>query len=261
MTPLLGTCGGMSARGFGMFGARPTIQYVGRNTAVGNLFSSTPTYTVELTGLSDGLGGNAQAGDLVIVYTGWTSQENLNGNPGVTTSGYTELTDLYELNLYSTNYSLNWKIMPATPDTVVTCNARGIIYSSPPYALSYSVVHVFRNVNQLTPIQTFATAQAQNQRPDPPAVTPTTLGSWICHATITNGSPSYTATTDMTRRFNDVSASNDFSPSPSVSFSGRFSYKSDWVSGTFNPQELSIADDANVQFRTWCSSTFVINPI
>src|SRR3989344_7618430 len=66
-----------------------TLQYVGGAEASGN----SAAYNVSLASLTGGSGGAASAGDLVIVATGFVQTSNL--NPGVGTTGYIEVADLY----------------------------------------------------------------------------------------------------------------------------------------------------------------------
>lgn len=225
----------------------------------GGYTTSNSTFTVPLTSLSSGIDTAARAGDLVIAVNGWTMLLNEDGNPGVTTAGYTELTDLYQPgngSSYSTNMSVSWKIMGSTPDTSVTMYNRGL-YNVSPFPLSIALIFVFRNTHQTNPIPTSAATQAAGNNPNPPAITPSTAGSWIFHITYLNGSCN-SSVTDMTQVFSGFGLINDVTPSPYVQFSGRAAYKSDWTSGTFDPMAWGTIIVDNT--RSYNSTTLVIAP-
>ena len=90
-----------------------TIEFVGRATA--SVTSS--AYNLSLTALTGGIASAPAEGDIVIVIN--TIVNTTNGNPGVGTAGYTEVADLYRSDSNDTNLSTNYKIMGASPDTVI----------------------------------------------------------------------------------------------------------------------------------------------
>lgn len=155
--------------------AEAALTYVGgaSNSGTGS------TYSVSLTSLTGGSGSSAQAGDIVIVITGWASTAN--GNPGVTTTGYTEepsSTDLYSNDTRDANVSANWKIMGSTPDTSVTVSGFNNAANG-----GGTVVQVWRGVDQTTPMDTtVTTTSASNQSassPNSPSITPVTTGAYV----------------------------------------------------------------------------------
>jgi len=162
--------------------AEAAISYVGGTTA--NNTAGATTYNISLAGIT----GLAQ-GDLVIVATGFASN-TADGNPGVTTSGYTEVLDLYPGGTRPTNLSVSYKFMGVTPDTQVT------VSGSADTALgSATVVHVWRGVNLTTPMDVAAasaTATGTNA-PNSPAITPITAGAYVL--TVGAGTRNNTAVT------------------------------------------------------------------
>lgn len=152
-----------------------TLTYVGGASCTG----TAATYSCSLTGLTGGVGSSAQTGDLVIVVTGWTSTAD--GNPGVDTAGYTEINgvDYFANDTRDANVSFNYKIMGAIPDTSVT--VRGFNNAANGGA---TVVQVWRNADQTTPLDVAMTAVTNNNgaRPDSPSITPLTSGAVVLSA-------------------------------------------------------------------------------
>lgn len=138
------------------------LTYVGSAEASG----TSANYNVDLSGLS------LQEGDIIIVATGFVSTAN--GDPGVGTAGYTEEADLYQNDTRDANFSINWKIMTSSPDSSVSCNGSGSASNG-----SVCVVHVWRGVDQGTPMDaTVTTAQSNNaSNPNSPSINPTTSGA------------------------------------------------------------------------------------
>src|SRR3989344_2755282 len=118
-----------------------TIEFVGGASASG----INAAYNMSLTALTGGIASAPAQGDIVIVIN--MIANTTNGNPGVGTAGYTEVADLYSSDSYDTNLSTNYKVMGASPDTVVSCNP-----SSGSTIASNCVAMVFRGVDNTTPI-------------------------------------------------------------------------------------------------------------
>lgn len=158
--------------------AEAALTYVGGVSGSG----TGATYNISLTSLTGGSGSTALEGDIVVVITGWASTAN--GNPGVTTAGYTEepgSTDLYSNDTRDANVSANWKIMGSTPDTSVTVSGFNNAANG-----GGTVVQVWRGVDQTTPMDaTVTTTSASNQSassPDSPSITPVTSGAYVISA-------------------------------------------------------------------------------
>lgn len=155
------------------------LTYVG-GTSVTNATASS-TYDVSLTGLTGGSDSAPSAGDIVVVVTGWV--QTTDGDPGVTTSGYTELGDAYADDNADVNLSVNYKIMGGTPDTSVTVNSA----ASTTFA-SGTAVHVWRGVDTTTPIDASIGADgiSNSNIIDPYSITPVTSGAIVLHGGISS---------------------------------------------------------------------------
>lgn len=174
--------------------------FVGANTATGN----SADFAIDLTSLTGGIASSPAAGDLVLVGTAFVSTAD--GNPGVSTSGYTELCDLYANDNRDCNLSVNWKIMGATPDTSVTCLGSGSGTSG-----AAGIAYVWRYVDQTTPIDvTTTTATGTNSAvPNPPSITPTTGGAMLTVVGAGTGAATDTAVTVPTGFGNAAHATVD----------------------------------------------------
>lgn len=177
-----------------------TLSYVGGAEAAGN----SAAYNVSLASLVGGTGGAAQAGDLVIVATGFVSTAN--GDPGVGTAGYTEVADLYGNDTRDANFSVNWKIMGGTPDSLVSCNGSGSTTNG-----AVCVVQVWRNADQNTPMDVTPTTASSNNSaiPDSPAITPITSGAVILSLGAGTGAAVDTSVTAPTGYANQIDNSVD----------------------------------------------------
>lgn len=146
------------------------IQFVGSGSgAAGNA-----TISVSLTSLTGGIGTTALENDIVVAIH---SNESLSSdeNMGPSTSGYTELADLFANDFRRANLSVSWKRMGSTPDTNVNFPGLGVLTDH------NAIVRVYRNVDTITAIDvtsTTATNTNTNQAV-PPSIGPLTPGSWV----------------------------------------------------------------------------------
>lgn len=176
------------------------ISYVGGAEASGNIIG----YDVSLTGLTGGSGSAAAAGDLVIVSTGWVGTAD--GNPGVSTAGYTEITDLHANDTRDAEFSVNWKVMGSSPDTTVSCNGSGLATNG-----AVCVVHVWRGVNITTPMDVTETETSgiNAATPNSPSITPVTSGAIVISTGLATGAANDTSVTAPTGYGNQVDISVD----------------------------------------------------
>lgn len=152
-----------------------TLQYVGSAVATGN----SAAFAVGLTALTGGIDTAARTNDLVIIASGWVSTAD--GNPGPTTTGYTEIADLYSNDTRDANLSVAYKFMGATPDTSCTVAGSGSTTNG-----AVAVAHVWRNVDQTTPMDVTAVPSSgaaspniNGSIPDAPAITPVSAGAVV----------------------------------------------------------------------------------
>jgi 6-phosphogluconolactonase (cycloisomerase 2 family) len=150
--------------------AHAALSYVGGTGNVG----TTGSFSVSLTALTGGTGSTAQEGDLVLVLNAIGGATN--GNPGVSTAGFTEEQDLYADDSNDANLSVSWKFMTASPDTSVSCNGSGSGTVS-----ASCIVYVWRGVDPTTPFDVAETVATgiNSAIPNPASITPTTAGSMV----------------------------------------------------------------------------------
>lgn len=188
------------------------IQFVGRSSG-----STTP---VSLTALTGGIDTAARENDLVVYLLSFASTADV--DLFVSTSGYTEIADLYANDTYDTNISVGYKFMGATPDTGIARPA------GTGYAL---IAHVWRGVDSTSPMDVTPTTRTviDTGVPTPPAITPTTTGAVvICLAgnALLSGPAGYTSS--QLSNFVSQTATGTRATAAGV---GSFA----WTSGTFTP--------------------------
>ena len=149
------------------------IEYVGGRTHTFN--GTTGNTSISLSGtLTGGLASSPAANDFVIVTYATESSGDIDLT--MVTAGYTEVTDLWGNDSIDVNLAVYTKHMGATPDADVvvgpTTNA------GYPGAVT---IHVWRGVDLTTPMDVAATTATggNSGHPNPPAITPTTLGAVI----------------------------------------------------------------------------------
>lgn len=225
-----------------------TLTYVGGTSGSNNDGSN---YAVSLTSLTGGAGSAPIAGDLVIVATGFAGTSD--SNPGVTTSGYTELTDLYSDDSNDSNFSVNWKIMSVSPDTSVTAISGVSTHAG------VTVIQVWRNADSVTPIDvTTTTATGTNGRDfDSPEITPVTSGAVV----LSMGGAAHSASVTTTLTSEPTGYSNVVFLAKSgtnQSFTAGLASKA-WTSGAEDPAAWDISGNSNSD--AWCAATVVLRPL
>lgn len=224
------------------------LTYVGSNSSYASGSTSTGA-TVDLTALSGGSNTSPSTGDIVIVAvaTGSSTDRSI----GVTTSGYSEIVELYSGDDNASNFSVNWKIMGASPDTSVVTTPSGNNND----ALTV-IAHVWRGVDSGTPFDvSYQSATGTNGgRPTPPAITPTTSGAIIiaCGCAGVANAQSAGFTTATLSNFITINITDSYD-----SVSGMGSYA--WTSGTYTPAQFG-GNRANTG-DSWCAATLALRPL
>lgn len=220
------------------------LSYVGGTSGSG----SSANYSISLTSLTGGSNSSPSAGDIVIVSTGFASTTD--GNPGVNTSGYTELADLYQNDLRDANFSLNYKIMGSTPDTSVE-----ILGSGDSIRGATTVIHVWRGVDQITPMDvTPTTATSPNSsNVDSPSITPITSGAVVITTGIGTTLSVDNAVTAPTGYTNVVQISTD----PGTATTSVIASKA-WTSGAEDPGAWTDWDTSSSE--SWAGATLALRP-
>jgi hypothetical protein len=149
------------------------------------------------------------------------------------------------------------KFMGATPDTTISIPAA----ASTTAGVAYEI-HVFRGVDQTTPMDVTATTATgiNTAQPNPPAITPITAGAWIyCvggGAMAAGAAPQSAAptgldtTTNAWRQTVLTTTTND----PGIAAG----FKSDWASGAFDCPALTGYTTTNT--GAWCAATLALRP-
>lgn len=211
-------------------------------TTVGN--GTTANFSVSLP-------AGVQENDVVVVVTSISSTSNL--NPGVNTSGYAELADLYANDTRDANLSVSWKRMGATPDTTVEILGSG----SGTIPVS-AIVRVYRGVDTTTAIDvTTTTATNLNgSRANAPSITTVTNGAWVlaCMASTGDGTP-----TDFT----GPSGMNNFIQEQGVVAGVRSTITSladieRATAGAYDPAALTGGESTSSD--SWCACTVALRP-
>jgi len=152
----------------GATAAAAGIRFVGGGAVASSTSTSTPTF--DLTDLSGGISSAPSAGDIVIVCISFKSTTDRDIQ--CTTSGYTEIADLYANSVDDSQLGVYYKVL-STEETSVS-------FSIGLNAVSHFAVHVWREQNS-TPLDT-ASVTAVNQfsgRPDAPSITTVTPGAVV----------------------------------------------------------------------------------
>ncbi len=182
--------------------------------------------------------------DFVIIVI--SSAQSGSASLGITTSGYTELANLYADNTTDNNLYAAYKVMSSSPDTSIQLNTN---------QESVVIVYVLRGVDPLSPIDTspITATGTGNSYPDPPAITPTAEDSLI----VAIGGASQTV------------GANQFSSSDLSDFvsTGGGYVKNEiagigikqWTSGSFDPAAFS--GSASSTSYGWCALSFAVKPI
>lgn len=230
------------------------LQFVGATSDTFNGFG-TGTHTVSLSGtLTGGLGSSPAAGDIVLIAYG--ANGSTNQTLGVSTSGYTEVANLYANDSLDMNLGAYYKMMSGTPDTQVDLLPNGDAGSGSSCA---AVIHVWRGVNTGTPMDVAVTTAtgANAGSPNPPAITPVTAGAKIivfAGATGLNGGVALSQTGSELSNFRSVySDHGDTSNNDCTVAMGSAA----WTSGAFDP--VALVGQANAA-DSWCAVTMALRP-
>lgn len=225
---------------------RGTISYVGGRTQTS---TSTAAITVSLTGLTGGLATAPIEGDLVVVVRALAAGAATDVDLTTSSTGWTELVDLYSNDNRSTNLAIYYKRMGATPDTSIVLSAHASGQSSG------FAVQVFRGVDAGTPFDVTSTTATASDTvlPNPPAITPTTQNALIL---IAGGA----AHDDQTDTFGASYLTNFLSAGSSTSFDATvgMGYVS-WTSGTYDPAAWTFSGTDTLSYSN-ASVTMALRP-
>ncbi len=207
-----------------------SVAYVGGAGASYN--GTNLTYSVSLASLTGGIDTQPREGDFVIAITSMTWFNATDNSPSITTAGFTSAgteADGAPGDRY-VDCALYYKVMTAVPNTTITAESSG----STSYGSSTSV-HVWRNVDTVTPLDVTPTSTSSNTTavPNSPSITPVTSGSVIlsCVASTADATPTdFTTPTDFG---NAVKTKSDGASGVYESITGIASIA--WPGGAYDP--------------------------
>lgn len=227
--------------------AQAAISYVGSASGSG----TASTYNVAINSLTGGSNSAPSEGDLVIVVTGWASTTN--GDPGVTTSGYTEVNavDYYSNDTRDANMSVNYKFMGASPDTSVTVRGTNAAGNG-----GATVVHVWRGVDLSSPLDvTSTTATGTNAaNANSPSITPTTSGAYVIAAGLGTGDTTPTAKTGPSGMSNFRTQNGTGTTMSAIAGVASFA----WTSGAYDPAAWTGGESTTSD--SWAAMSLVLRP-
>ena len=204
-------------------------EYVG---SVKDAWIGTGDRTISLTGLTGGLSSAPQEGDIVVIAYG-IGTATVDVDVAVTTSGYTEVADLYPGGSWSANLGVFYKVMGSTPDTSVVLTSTGASTRQ-----ASAVIHVWRYIYSANPIDVYTTttSTAVSGIIDPPDITPTAPGAIILGIGATSASTSNTIIQGRSlsnfvyAQLEDTGLGSDTECDTGIGYTR-------WVSGTYAPPQ------------------------
>jgi len=221
------------------------LKFVG---GVGLTSSATQTPSFSLTGLSGGLASAPAIGDIVVVAVSFT--DSTDRNIQCTTSGYTEVADLFRVDVSNATGQLGvyYKVLSAADTSV----AFDIGVSVP----SYFTCHVWREINA-TPLDA-TTTTANGRSPtatNAPPITTTTNKAVVIAVGGGGGSASFplgtpTAPSEMINFFSAFDVNNG-----SVAIASRFVP----LAGAYDPPAFGgMTDGATANRLGWSAATLAL---
>lgn len=226
------------------------LTYVGGTTGYG----LSADIDVSLTSLTGGSASSPATGDIVVVAIDCARRSDI--NIGVTTSGYSELTELYANDTYDCNLSVSYKIMGSTPDTTVTCTGSGSATEAVAIA-----IHVWRGIDTSNPIDVTTTTATGTDASDPnsPAITPVTQGAIVLSIGASGLAGVVTLTNQPTGYSNTVFLSSDGGGGSYPALIGIAS-KAWSGSGAEDPDNWDYSNSSSTS-NSWAAATVALRPL
>lgn len=169
---------------------------------------------------------------------------------GVSTSGYTEVADIYANSTFDTMLSINWKRMGATPDSIVTVNG---CYGSAGYGTSV-VVYVLRGVDTTTALDVTTTTATGTSGgvPDAPSITPVSSGALV--VAVGAGPPNDAAITAPSGYSNSIFKAGTASYGNTCAVASKL-----WAGGAEDPAVWTDWTVPSASY-SWCAATLAFKP-
>lgn len=218
----------------------------------GNVGTTSSTLNCCLTTNWASAGVTLAEGDLVIGYiaTGSTTTDK---TFTTASSGWTKLVDVFSNGSTDTNFAVFYKFIGATPDSSLLLSQGS---NSSADAITWAWL-AFSGVDPSTPIDvaTVTATGADTTRPNPPSITPSTVGATV----LALGGGATPAASDLT---NPGAYSNFFQAraadtNDSVGFIGV--HTASWASGAVDPPAAT-GGTGNVGVDTWAAASVALRP-
>lgn len=190
-------------------------------------------------------------GDLVVVAYGISNSAD--AALGVNTAGYTEVANLYANDDHDTNLAVAYKVMGATPDSVVNVAGPSSVQRG-----GVAVVTVLRGVHPSTQIDVATTTATGTNSftPDPPSITPTTAGALIVAIGAASGTLADATGTAPSGYENQIANSI---AGTTDSFMAAMALKA-WTSGAEDPGAFTDYALGTASAGSWAAVTLAIRP-
>lgn len=224
------------------------IQYVGGASAG----SASSSYSVALNALTGGIGSAPAQGDLIIVVSGFGTAGAARRNAGVSSSGYTEILDIFADYIYEATMSVSYKVADGSETSVsvlgVSSNTRG----------GATAVHVWRGVDPYIPLDVTTTSETglNTVKPNAPSITPATTGSVIIAcglgAAIASNTTALITPSGMENGVNVVGVGTSSGCKASIASVA-------WTSGAYDPAAWTGGGTDSVDYA-WCAATLALRP-
>jgi hypothetical protein len=230
----------------------PNIQFVGGSISSKEGASSGDTTLALNSGLTGGIASGVSTDDFVIgiFATGSTADRTLAITDG--TNPYTLIaSELISTDNYFTNLRVAYKFMGGTPDTSLTFGPTGSSSDAGVYA-----AYCFRGVDKTTPLDVTPTTATGNNAtsPNPPSITPSTLGAFI--VAIGAGADDMLNTDTLS-----TSGLTGFIHAARQDTNGSImgvGHKNDWTSGAFDPAVMTSSYTSAA--GSWAAMTIALRP-
>lgn len=192
-----------------------------------------------------------QQGDLVVCA--YASSGTADLAMSTSSSGWTEVTEVYANGTLDTNLAVYWKIMGASPDTSFVAVGPGGSSNG-----TIGVAFAFRGQHATTPFAIAATTATGTGTsvPNAASITPTTAGSWpIVIGAGTAAAGAVFSHTDLSSTTNHFRSGNHAETNDIAIGLG---IKTNWSSGAFDP---AVWTGGNVNAsNSWATISLVLEP-
>lgn len=193
-----------------------------------------------------------QENDLVIVF--YETSAGSDSPMSTSSSGWTEITEMFRSGGTSTNFAAYYKVMSSSPDTSFVAVGDGGTNEG-----VIATAFAFRGVDPVTPFDVpfQSTSGTATGRPNPIAITPISPGAWI----VVGGAGGAATGAAYTVPANLSSGTNHFRTTSVVEGNDGMlgvGFSSSWVSGSFDPDQFG--GGTTGAGDSWAAITLALRP-